>query len=70
MSELQRLSTPGTCCIVVSWERSCGQVAHWHIVDADGNTADAPICDEHIRGMAGMNSDNEQFLRPALDEIN
>lgn len=40
----------------------CHRRAHWMINDI-------PVCDADIREIAGLNSDNERFLRPALDDI-
>jgi hypothetical protein len=41
---------------------TCGQSAHWLLNDV-------PVCDEDIHEIAGLNSDNETFLQPALAEI-
>lgn len=41
---------------------TCSQPAYWLLNGC-------PVCDEDIREIAGMNSDNEQFLAPALAEI-
>lgn len=40
----------------------CSQPAYWLLNGC-------PVCDEDIREIAGMNSDNETFLAPALAEI-
>lgn len=69
MSELTRLAFGQPCCVSVSWERACGHAAHWLVRDPDGDAPDVAICDEHIKGMADMNSDNETFLQPALADI-
>lgn len=68
--ELTRLTAPRPCSICVPTYDSqgndeaivfCGKSATWAI---DG----FPVCREDIAGIAGMNSDNESFLLPALQE--
>jgi hypothetical protein len=60
--ELRKLNIPTPCSLFVAWMRQCGQSAYWMV---NGET----MCDEHIQGMADMNSENEEFLQPALDDM-
>jgi len=59
---LHRLSAVSACALSVSSRSICRRIAWWSV---DG----IAVCDECIRTMAGMNSDNEQFFRPALANI-
>ncbi|HEY3994250.1 MAG TPA: hypothetical protein VGM01_15380 [Ktedonobacteraceae bacterium] len=56
---LRRLSQPARCGLSVSSRSTCRRIAWWSV---DG----VAVCDECIRTMVRMNSDNEQFFRPAL----
>lgn len=61
---LNRLIDPCPCGILIAREDAyifCGKSANWSI---DG----VPICQHDIAIMAGMNDDNEEFLKPALQE--
>jgi hypothetical protein len=58
---LRRLSVASACAISVSSRSTCRRIAWWSV---DG----LPVCDECIRAMADMNSDNERFFGPALQD--
>ena len=58
---LSKLERAGHCAITDYDDVACAQEAFWAI---DG----IPVCQEDIRAMADMNSDNEEFLRPAIEE--
>ncbi|HTI15573.1 MAG TPA: hypothetical protein VL461_13575 [Dictyobacter sp.] len=51
-----------TPCSIVFDDCQCANIAHWEI---NGQ----PVCDTDIKAIAAMNSDNEAFLQPALQEI-
>jgi hypothetical protein len=60
--KLNKLATPLPCSFYVFPNLPCPDTALWAIDDH-------AICHEHIKTMADMNSDNADFLAPALLSI-
>lgn len=63
--QLTRLDDPQPCGIsnaTIDAIIFCGKPALWAI---DGT----PVCYHDMQVMAGMNSDNEEFLMPVLQEV-
>lgn len=59
---IQRLETQRQCTVGSDFAERCPLLAAWLVNGW-------PICDEDIRLMANMNSDNEDLLRPALETM-
>lgn len=59
---LNKLPAPEPCGIEILRDSElilCRKPAHWSVDDT-------PVCEDDMRAMAGMNSDNEAFFAPAL----
>jgi hypothetical protein len=62
-NELKKLESPRRCELKVFPGQDCPCLATWAI-------GEVAICLEHLEAMAEMNSDNAEFLQPALEGTN
>lgn len=63
---LHKLTKPEPCTIEFHAAGDlipCGKPAQWSVDDV-------PVCEDDMRNMAGMNSDNAAFFAPALKKEN